>query len=171
MIRSRFTTRHVGLALAAAVMLLAAPLAGQMVDSIVPDDPSPVSTLETAGLTDALWSATVAVESGGDPCAYNTTSGATGIAQIRAICLADCNRIAQRQGLDVRFTPGDRWDPQESRRMWVLYLGYYGARYAAETGEPPTEEVYARIWKGGPTGWRKTSTAGYWERVRSMMEP
>lgn len=34
---------------------------------------------------------------------------------------------------------------------------------------PPTVEVYARIWNGGPEGWRKSSTLAYWRRVRNAL--
>jgi len=142
------------------ILALVAPLAGDALRS----------TSEPGGLSPALWDATIAVESGGDPAAYNVSSGAAGVAQIRPICLADCNRIARLQGLDLEFAMSDRWDPARSRLMWAVYLVYYGERYAEDTGEPATDEVYARIWKGGPAGWRKASTSGYWDRVRAAME-
>jgi len=55
--------------------------------------------------------------------------------------------------------------------MWDLYLSYYGEQYERETGQPPTDEVYARIWNGGPSGWRKDSTLEYWGRVQAFLEP
>jgi len=116
-----------------------------------------------------LWQAICTVESGGDPVAYNRKEGAAGIAQIRPVCLRDVNRIARLRGVDERFTYADRHDPLAARRMWTLYLDHYGRAYARRTDRTPTPEVYARIWNGGPTGWRKRSTRGYWQRVRAAM--
>jgi hypothetical protein len=123
-----------------------------------------------AELTDGLWDAIVAVESGGDAHAYNPRDGATGIVQIRAVCVEDVNRIARRRGMDVAFSLADRRNPALARRMWDLYLGFYGEIYLRDTGRAPTPEVYARIWNGGPAGWKKTSTRGYWRRVREAMD-
>jgi len=122
------------------------------------------------GPSEALWVGQVAVESGGDTGAYNEREGAAGIVQIRPQCLADANRIAERLGLDVRFTAEDRFDAAKSRQIWDVYLKFWGEQYTAETGLAPTDEVYARIWNGGPTGWRKETTQQYWQRVRDAME-
>jgi hypothetical protein len=83
--------------------------------------------------------------------------------------LADANRIARNMGLAARYTPADRCNPAKAREMWRLYLDYYGACYAEETGRRPSDQVYARIWNGGPTGWKKRDTRGYWGRVRNMI--
>lgn len=122
------------------------------------------------GPSDALWNAMVKVESGGNPHAYNPNDGASGIAQIRTVCLDDTNRIARQRGLDARFAPADRFNPRQARRIWSLYLAFYGREYARQTGDEPTDETYARIWNGGPTGWRKSSTVAYWGRVRAALE-
>ena len=122
------------------------------------------------GPSDALWQATVRVESRGNPHAYNPHDGASGIAQIRVVCLADANRLARERGLNERFTASDLSDPVRARRLWALYLDYYGDFYERQTGRAPTDEVYARIWNGGPNGWRKASTREYWERVRVAMD-
>jgi hypothetical protein len=127
-------------------------------------------SMSAGELDDHLWTAIVAVESGGDPAAYNAGSGATGVAQIRQVCLDDCNRIARLRKLDVQFKAADRQSPQRAREMWNLYLSYYGEQYEQATGRPPSNEVYARIWNGGPTGWRKDSTAEYWTRVREILQ-
>jgi hypothetical protein len=119
---------------------------------------------------DRLWGAMVAVESSGDRWAYCPRTGATGIVQIRATCLADVNRIARDRGLGVQFSDADRYSPARARRMWQLYLEYYGREYWKETGRLPTPEVYARMWYGGPDGWRKSCTVEYWRRVRRAMD-
>jgi hypothetical protein len=107
-----------------------------------------------------LWTAICKVESGGDKRAYAADEDAAGIAQIRPCVLADLERL----GLG-RFTPDDRWDPAKSRRIFDIYVRHYGARLRVAAGRRPTDEDLARIWNGGPNGWRKPSTAGYWQRV------
>jgi len=129
-----------------------------------------VMALAPAGPSDALWHAIVRVESGGNPRAFNRHRAAWGIAQIRGVCLADINRIARQVGLEGRYTVADLADPAKARRIWSLYLGFYGNLYTRQTGRTPTDEVYARIWNGGPNGWRKASTRAYWDRVRSEMD-
>ena len=34
----------------------------------------------------------------------------------------------------------------------------------------PTYEVYARIWNGGPDGWKKRSTLKYWKKVKKELK-
>ncbi|MBE3071025.1 MAG: hypothetical protein IMZ66_12390 [Planctomycetes bacterium] len=150
-----------GIRVVALLAVLAAPLATLALEDDAPSQAEP---------GDALWQAIVAVESGGDAAAYNAHDGATGIAQIRMVCLADVNRIAKIRGLAARFSPSDRRKPEAARRIWNLYLDYYGNEYQQATGREPTDEVYARIWNGGPTGWRKASTADYWGRVRAALQ-
>jgi hypothetical protein len=147
--------RLIALTLLAATALVAAVWVARTQSSGRPDD--------------RLWRAIVAVESSGNPLAYNPTTGATGIAQIREICVDDCNRIARQQGLDDSFTYADRRRPGKSREMWNIYLTYYGQEYRRQTGRRPTDEVFARIWNGGPTGWTKPSTEEYWQKVHQAL--
>ena len=109
--------------------------------------------------TDALWAAVCQVETGGDASAYNESEQAAGIAQIRPICLRDCNRIAGYE----RWTLADRYDVAESRAMFELYTAHYTRRIGW------TAERAARCWNGGPTGWKKESTLGYWRKVQELM--
>jgi hypothetical protein len=125
---------------------------------------------EFAGPSNALWRAIVAVESGGDPLAYNKSAKSAGIVQIRPRTLLDIKRIAQKQGLDAQFTLADRFDPDKCRLMWRVYLNYYGQKYTEQTHSVPSDSVYARIWNGGPTGWRKVSTLDYLARIRAASE-
>jgi hypothetical protein len=110
-----------------------------------------------------LWTAVCRVESGGDPHAYNAREDAAGVAQIRPCVLADLARL----GLG-RFQPADRWNPKKARRIFDLYVGHYGGRLS-DAGHTVTDEDLARIWNGGPEGWRRAATAGYWQRVREEL--
>ena len=125
--------------------------------------------LERGALDDRLWTATVRVESSGNPWAVNPETGASGIVQIMPECVDDCNRIAQARGLAERFTQDDRFNPAKSHEMWLLYLSYWGREYERTTGWPPSNEVYARMWNGGPTGWKKEATVSYWHLVHRAM--
>ena len=108
----------------------------------------------------ALWQAVCAVESGGNPMAYNAKEQAAGIAQIRPICLRDCNRIVGY----TRWTLADRYNPIKARAMFETYTGHYMKHYGL-TGN----EAAARTWNGGPTGWRKQGTLKYWRKVQEYI--
>jgi len=43
--------------------------------------------------------------------------------------------------------------------------------YATEEkiGREPTDEDRARIWNGGPMGWRNKATIGYWNKVKKHL--
>ena len=113
-----------------------------------------------------LISALRAVESsnGADPrCEGNEL-------QITRICVQDTNRIAALAGSAVRWTWADRLTPRRSEELAVAYLSYWGAVYTRRTGRIPTAETYARIWSGGPDGWRKPTTAAYWRKVKAKLE-
>ena len=51
-----------------------------------------------------------------------------------------------------------------------FYLIRYGRWYEVTQGKAPTLEVLARIYNGGPSGWRKKSTEAYWKKVRKEIE-
>ena len=110
--------------------------------------------------SDVLWQAICMQESGGDVTAYNAEEDAAGIAQIRPTCLRDCNRIIGYQ----RWTLSDRYNPVEARAMFLLYTGHYMRHYDLHG-----PEAAARIWCGGPNGWRKDSTLSYWAEVKGKM--
>ena len=123
-----------------------------------------------------LISALIAVESGGDPNAigdppppgYGATSGAAiagqalGCLQIHSEVIQDVNRIYNK-----RFTHADALNPTRAKRICELYLRHYGARRI--TGKTPSPEIFARIWNGGPLGYKKESTRKYWQRVKRIL--
>lgn len=81
--------------------------------------------------------------------------------QIREICVQDVNRI-----YGTSYTMQDAYDYRKSREIAELYLTYWGEAYRRKTGRPPDYETFARIWNGGPNGWKKPSTLEYWKKVR-----
>jgi len=160
-----FIVGLLGLACTAIILLLC--LVGRADGAEVVNPQSAIRNPQsTAGPSERLWAAQVEVESGGDPNAYKPDEKAAGIVQIRPINLLDCNRIARRK---TPWIAADRFDVAASRAMWRTYLAHYGRAYRRETGRQPTDETYARIWNGGPDGWRQKSTDAYWLKVRAAL--
>jgi len=108
-----------------------------------------------------LWEAICYVESSNNPEAYNESEQAAGVAQIRPICLRDCNRIVGYP----RWTMGDRYCPVKAEQMFWVYTNHYIRHYRLED----TPENRARIWNGGPTGWKKQATIKYWVKIQNAM--
>lgn len=93
--------------------------------------------------------------------------GAYGKLQIRQVCLDDVNSWNL---MDKEITLS-QCQKSETVSRWVAvrYMTYWGNHYEKETGLKPTFEIYARIWNGGPYGWRKDSTIKYWQKVRDKL--
>tara|TARA_R110000772_G_C13310332_1_gene440643 strand:- start:43002 stop:43550 length:549 start_codon:yes stop_codon:yes gene_type:complete len=84
---------------------------------------------------------------------------AVGHLQIWKITVDDVNRIYK-----TSYTYQDRNSVQKSEDMFIKYLSFWGKQYQKNTGQYPTEEIYARIWNGGPIGYKKRSTVAYWNK-------
>ncbi len=111
-----------------------------------------------------LIAALMRVESGGSTSlATPGPRGEVGCLQIRPVVIRDLNRIAGRQ----RFTMADRLDRSRSVEIFNAYVYHYAT--AERIGREPTLEDMARIWNGGPRGYRKPETAAYWQKVRAEM--
>jgi hypothetical protein len=110
-----------------------------------------------------LLLALIIVESHGN---NNATNGsAAGCLQITPVVVEDINRFA-----GTNFTLDDRFDRQKSIQMAQIYLKYYGEVYSKKTGKQPDNEIYAKIWNGGPNGWQKSSTEDFWLKVKKEIE-
>ena len=106
----------------------------------------------------------IAVESEGDDRAIGDNGRGVGCLQIHPVCVEDVNRIA-----GTHYTLDDRRDREASLEMCAIYLTHYGTANAKETGKMPTAEVLARIWNGGPRGYKKSATIPYWHKVKAEM--
>lgn len=91
---------------------------------------------------------------------YNEEENAAGPLQIRPIMVDECNRLADLQGLSVRFTLEDRWDAEKSREMFELY----SAHWARKHGDWSVEGIVRR-WPGGWDGHTQWQTLAYWRDV------
>lgn len=80
--------------------------------------------------------------------------------QITPICIRDVNRL-----YGTHYSVADVLDKAKSEEIALLYLSYWADKAAM----PKTAELYARIWNGGPNGWKKPSTLSYWHKVRKHL--
>ena len=101
-----------------------------------------------------LIGAVIAIESGGDPRAYNVKEDAIGILQVRPCVVEDLRRY---YGADITH----EMMTKETAARWAFI--HYGRMWGARTAEE-----FARIWNGGPRGATKQSTLEYWNRVRNL---
>ena len=105
-------------------------------------------------------------ESGGDwNCKPGDDGKALGGLQIHAAAWQDgCNEL----GVDWDYQTG-AYDPDKAKAVCTAYLLRYGRNYKRKTGKDPSVEVLARIWNGGPTGWKKKATESYWTDVEAII--
>lgn len=99
--------------------------------------------------------AIVKVESRGNASAKS--KDCVGILQIRPILVADCNEYLQIiKSKKKRFTLADRFSPEKSKEMFILYQKRYN----------PTNNVEKaiRLWNGG-CGYSVTKTEGYYQKI------
>lgn len=104
--------------------------------------------------------ALIAIESGGNHLALGDHGRAVGCLQIRREVIEDVNRV-----YGTRYSRFDCFDRLASINICRLYLYHYGAKLPA----PASVEDLARIWNGGPTGWKKPSTKPYWAKVQPIL--
>jgi hypothetical protein len=110
-------------------------------------------------LLDAIW----AVESGRGTNPRNGDGGkAVGPLQIHVGVVRDVNRV-----YGTSYRHADARDLTAAREICRLYLAHYAT--PARIGRAVTDRDRARIWNGGPDGWRQSCTAEYWSRIRRVM--
>lgn len=119
--------------------------------------------------SDALFNAVAQVESGGNPKARNSGEDAVGVVQIRRIYVDDANRIEKLNHGSRQWTYADRYDAGKSREMFDVYVLHY-SEVARRKGRTVNDELMARIHNGGPDGYDKPATQGYWAKVKREME-
>ena len=110
-------------------------------------------------------SALIAVESGGDSSAIGDDGEAIGALQIHQAVVTDVNRIYA-----WNYRHSDMKNEYKARHVAIHYLRFWGAQHRQTTDQQPDWEVYARIWNGGPRGWEKTATEGYWRKVQAALK-
>ena len=112
-----------------------------------------------------LIPALIAVESGGNWNAIGDNGRARGALQIHRACWQDgCEEL----GVQWDYETGAH-DPTKAKAVCKAYLTRYGRAYERRTGRKATPEVLARIWNGGPTGYKKKATERYWRKVKTRL--
>lgn len=114
-----------------------------------------------------LLAALIAVESGGDPKAQGDHQKAVGILQIHQDVVVDVNRFFGPMLLNPYRWPSDAFDEDKAKVICQLYLQHYATE--ARLGHKPTEQDLARIWNGGPNGYKEAATIPYWVKVSEAM--
>lgn len=103
-----------------------------------------------------LISALIAVESGGRDLAIGDFGAAIGPLQIHQSVVFDVNRISR-----THFTHQEMTNRAIAVQVARVYLNHYA--------KGRTDEEAARIWNGGPLGYKKSATIPYWKKVKNQM--
>jgi len=113
-----------------------------------------------------LIDALINVESRGNDSAIGDRhlvgNEAVGALQIRPIMVREVNRILKLQKSDTRFKLKDRYDRQKTIEMFLIWKNHH---------HPDGDfEKIARNWNGGPKGFKKNRTVGYWVKVQQELD-
>jgi|TARA_R110000744_G_scaffold114347_4_gene213844 hypothetical protein len=114
----------------------------------------PVTSKADSTTVGELIEAMILVESRGDDSAYCKREEAVGCLQIRPIMLREVNRLLSRRGDDRRYTLEDRWSREKSIEIFMVF-----------SKSKNSLEQMARNWNGGPRGYKRSATLGYWSKV------
>ena len=114
--------------------------------------------------------AIIQVESGGNLDAIGDNGKAQGCLQIKQCVIDDVNKFYPKYYRERLYVLDDAFAKDKALEICWLYLKHWGEVYQKKMGKKPTMEVFARIWNGGPNGWKKKSTLKYWEKVKRQME-
>jgi len=110
-----------------------------------------------------LAAALIMVESGGNDRAIGDGGNALGALQVHREVVKDVNRV-----YGTRYTHRQMYDRRKAVDVMNRYLWLYA--HPKRLGRRVTDEDRARIWNGGPMGWRSTATDGYAARFRRALK-
>ena len=122
-----------------------------------------ITSLSKGQVSERFLNALEQVESRGNTNAVGDNGRALGCLQIWPAVVTDANRIA-----GTNYKHADAFDREKARIMARIYLNYYASK--RRIGHDPSNQDYARIWNGGPSGHRKTATFSYWNKVKKELE-
>ena len=110
----------------------------------------------------------IMVESSGNDLAIGDNGDSVGCLQIQMGVIKDVNRI-----YTVTYKEEDRYNRSSSKDICQYYLNYWvkKAYVCAEFPKDQTfnvNEIAARIWNGGPNGFKKNNTIKYWNKVKRI---
>ena len=121
----------------------------------------PTSSFDGVARGNTLVDAVMYVESRNNPNAWNKHEDACGVLQIRPIMINDVNRILSKKNIPKVYTLNDRWNKTKSIEIFYIIQEYY-----SPNGTP---ERIARVWNGGPNGYKKPQTLAYWHKVKQQL--
>ena len=121
----------------------------------------PTSSFDGVVRGNTLVDAVMYVESRNNPNAWNKREDACGVLQIRPIMINDVNRIISKKNIPKVYTLNDRWSKTKSIEIFNIIQEYY-----SPNGTP---ERIARVWNGGPNGYKKPQTLAYWHKVKQQL--
>lgn len=84
-----------------------------------------------------------------------------GVLQIRPIMVREVNRILKLQKINKKYKLKDRYSRKKSIEMFNIWREFYHA--------DGNFEVISRTWNGGPKGYLKKTTVGYWMEVQNEL--
>jgi hypothetical protein len=122
-----------------------------------------LSLCSAALADDSLLRAITYVESRGDNSAIGDGGLAYGSLQIHRGVVLDVNRV-----YGTNYTHHDAFDRAAAVDLFHKYLAIYAIE--RRLGREPTREDKARIWNGGPNGFKKDVTRRYWAKVEAALE-
>lgn len=112
--------------------------------------------------TDYIMHGSMMQQSSLNPNAIGDNGKAHGILQARHNAIKDVNRI-----FGTKYSIKDAYDVQKAKDIYRKYLSHYGRQYYKDTGKYPTEDVYWRMWNGGPKGYLKNKTLQYVKGIKN----
>jgi hypothetical protein len=76
------------------------------------------------------------------------------------------NKYRKARGWKQFKFPEDCYDRQKAEACLIIYTTRL---YATEEklGRKPTYQDYARIWNGGPNGYKRKATVKYWQKLKN----
>ena len=126
-------------------------------------------------LATILLPAILQVESGGRLDVPDSAAGARGPYQITLAAWTEAlEYLWKTDSVTFPYWGGGDWidGPRNllcARVAARAYLLSMGERYQKRTGRAPTMEVLARMYNGGPSGWKHLNTVAYWRRVQTAI--
>lgn len=112
--------------------------------------------------SDSLINAIIKVESNDNVNAIGDNGKAVGCMQIWKVVVDDVNKVSK-----LKYNYNDRFNKEKSIEIFKLYINKYAT--AKRLGRTPTDEDMARIWNGGPNGFKKVGTKQYWLKVKAEL--
>lgn len=109
-----------------------------------------------------LIAALIAVESGGNDLAVGDRGQAVGALQIHPAVIRDVNRIA-----GTHYSHAGMTNRADAVHVCRIYLGHWAT--PARIGRPVTDTDRARIWNGGPDGYRSAATKTYGKKIEGIL--